>query len=100
MIYMTHSAGPDKTPVAEAKAHFAEYLRQVEHGDSIVITRHGRSVAALISIELFEQVQRLIAAGPSAGLASVAGGWKGSKEVAEKALEYGRSAPRAIPELD
>jgi hypothetical protein len=59
---MTHPAGPDKKPIAEAK-----------------------------------HVRRLVAAGPPGGWASVAGGWKGSKEVAEKALEYGRSAPRAIP---
>ena len=100
MTHMIHSASTEKRPIADVKAHFAQCLRQVERGDSIVLTRHGQAVAALVSIDLFEQLERLIAAGPGAGLASVAGGWKGSKEVAEKALEYGRSAARRIPELD
>ena len=29
----------------EAKARFAELLRTVEHGETVVITRHGRAVA-------------------------------------------------------
>ncbi|MGB5879360.1 MAG: type II toxin-antitoxin system prevent-host-death family antitoxin, partial [Thermoanaerobaculia bacterium] len=66
----------------------------------IVLTRHGRPVAALVSIELFEQLQRLRAGGPEAGLVSLAGGWEGSEEVAERALEYDRSAGRRVPDLD
>ncbi len=33
--------------VTQAKAHFAELLREVEHGKSFAITRHGRTVAHL-----------------------------------------------------
>jgi prevent-host-death family protein len=99
MTYMIHSETATRS-IADAKAHFAECLRQVEHGEPIVLTRHGKAVAALVSIELLERLERLMAAGPEAGLASVAGGWKGSREVAEKSLEYGRSAPRGTPELD
>ena len=33
---------------AEAKARFAELLREVEYGESIAITRHGKTVARLI----------------------------------------------------
>lgn len=32
----------------EAKAKLAELLRTVEHGESVVITRHGRPVAHLV----------------------------------------------------
>ena len=33
---------------AEAKARFVELLREVEYGESIAITRHGKTVARLI----------------------------------------------------
>ena len=32
----------------KAKAHFAELLRTVEHGEAVAITRHGRAIAHLI----------------------------------------------------
>ncbi len=32
----------------EAKAHFAELLRTVERGETVVITRHGQAVAHVI----------------------------------------------------
>ena len=32
----------------QAKAHLAELLRNVENGESIAITRHGKTVAHLI----------------------------------------------------
>ena len=31
----------------EAKAHLAELLRAVEHGETVAITRHGRTIAHL-----------------------------------------------------
>ena len=86
--------------IVDAKAHFAECVRQAEQGEAIVLTRHGRSVAAIVPIDLVEELTRLRAAGPAGGLASVAGGWRGSEEVAEKALEYGRSPGRSQADLD
>jgi len=86
--------------IAEAKAHLAECLRRAEDGEPIVLTRHGKPIAALVPIDLLEQLDRLRAAGPAGGLASVAGGWKGSEEVAEKAAEYGRTRGRKEPDLD
>jgi prevent-host-death family protein len=91
---------PERTSIAEAKAHLAEYLRRAEGGEPIVLTRHGRPIAALVPIELLEQLDRLRAAGPEAGLASVAGGWEGSEEVAERAVAYGRTTGRRTPKLD
>ncbi len=86
--------------IVDAKTHFAECVRQAEQGEPIVLTRHGKSVAAIVPIGLVEELERLRAAGPAGGLASVAGGWQGSEEVAEKALEYGRSEGRRLPDLD
>ena len=31
----------------EAKAHLAELLRAVEHGETVAITRHGKAIAHL-----------------------------------------------------
>ena len=100
MTYMIYSSDISKRSIVEAKAHFADCLRQAERGDPIVLTRHGKAVAALVSIDVLEQLERLRSAGPEAGLHSVAGGWEGSAEVAERALEYGRRAGRSTPSLD
>ena len=103
MTYMSHSSRARERPrrsIAEAKAHLAECLRQAEGGEPIVLTRHGKAIAALVPIDLLEQLDRLRAAGPKGGLASVAGGWEGSEEVAERAIAYGRTAGRETPELD
>ena len=86
--------------VVEAKAHFSQCVRQAEQGEPVVLTRHGRAVAALVPIGLLEEIERLRAAGPESGLASLAGGWDGSREVAEKAVAYGRSVGRDGPDLD
>ncbi len=37
-----------EVPTTEAKARLAELLRVVEHGESLAITRHGKTVAHLI----------------------------------------------------
>ena len=42
----------------EAKARFAEILRTVEHGETIAITRHGKTVAHLIPARDQEQAER------------------------------------------
>jgi prevent-host-death family protein len=33
---------------SDAKARFSELLDQVEHGETVVITRHGRPIARLV----------------------------------------------------
>ncbi len=72
-----------RVSLAEAKAKLSECVREAERGATIVITRHGKPVAALARAEEIERLDRLRAAGPEGGLASVAGGWKGSEELAE-----------------
>ena len=67
--------------LAEAKATLSERIRDVEQGQQILITRHGKPVAALVGPEELEHLQRLRAVGPAGGLASLAGGWEGSDEL-------------------
>ncbi|HET8657067.1 MAG TPA: type II toxin-antitoxin system Phd/YefM family antitoxin [Longimicrobiaceae bacterium] len=83
--------------IAEAKATLSERIREVASGEPVVITRHGKPVAALVRAEDAEQLKRLRAAGPEGGLASVAGGWEGSDELADLLDHSPRSAPRGIP---
>lgn len=81
--------------VAEAKAHFADCLRAAEHGEPTVIRRHGKAVAALVPAEDLEAIERLRAAGPGAGLASLAGGWEGSEELVAILERQRRTPPRS-----
>jgi prevent-host-death family protein len=86
--------------LAEAKAHLSECVRSAEEGQSVVITRHGKPVAALVRFEELAELERLRKAGPQAGLAGVLGGWDGSEELVEQILNSPRQAGREIPELD
>lgn len=83
--------------VAEAKTSFAECIRSAEQGEPVTITRHGKPVAAIVRAKDLEQLMRLRAAGPQAGLASLAGGWRGSDELVEAILAPGRTRPRKLP---
>ena len=42
----------------EAKAHLAQLLSEVEHGETIAITRHGKPVAHLVPAEAQERAGR------------------------------------------
>lgn len=75
--------GTRSLSVAEAKATFSEQVRTAELGEAVVITRHGKPVAALVPAGDLETLLRLRSQGPEGGLASVAGGWEGSEELAE-----------------
>jgi len=88
---------PRVLAVAEAKASFADSLRRVEHGASVVVTRHGKKVAAIVPVEDYEALARLKAAGPQGGLASLAGGWAGSDDLVEAVRAGRRSRPRRLP---
>jgi prevent-host-death family protein len=85
---------------AKAKAEFAECIRKAEAGDSVVITRHGKAVVALVRADRLEQLERLRSAGPAAGLAGLAGGWRGSEELVRILAGSRRSKPRSVPRLD
>jgi prevent-host-death family protein len=86
--------------VAEAKATFSECIRQVEAGSSVVITRHGKPVAALVRPDDLEHLERLRKAGPESGLAGIAGGWKDSEELATILDGSPRHGSRDIMDLE
>ena len=86
--------------VAEAKATFSECIRQVEAGSPVLITRHGKPVAALVRPDDLEHLERLRKAGPESGLASIAGGWEHSEELATILDGSPRHAQRDIADLE
>lgn len=50
----------NKVTTAEARKHLADIVNNVAYGqDSIVLTRRGKDIAALVSIEDFELLQKL-----------------------------------------
>ena len=85
--------------VAEAKATFSECIRQAEAGSAVIITRHGKSVAALVRASDLEHLERLRKAGPEKGLASIAGGWEDSEELVKILHESPRVGQRDVPDL-
>ena len=90
---------PKSVSVAEVKAHFSDWVKEAEAGEPVVITRHGKPVVALVPASDMEQLRRLRSAGPEQGLASLAGGWEGSEELADRVAEIRRTGPRDTPEL-
>ena len=86
--------------VAEAKATFSECIRQVEAGSTVLITRHGKPVAALVRPNDLEHLERLRKAGPESGLASIAGGWKNSDDLVSILDASHRQGQRSTPDLE
>jgi prevent-host-death family protein len=102
MVIMTISEAPAMSPrtlsVAQAKAALSDAIRDVESGSAVVITRHGKAVAALVRAADLATLERHRAAGPEGGLASLAGGWKGSAELVEAiASSPRRPTRRGLP---
>jgi prevent-host-death family protein len=84
---------------AQAKMNFADCVRATERGESVVITRHGKVVAALVPAGDIEQLHRLRAAGPRAGLAGLAGGWRGAEALVAHLSGRRRTKPRTPVKL-
>ena len=86
--------------LAQAKAHLSGCIREAESGKAVLITRHGKPVAALVPAADLEHLERLRKAGPEAGLASLAGGWEGSDELVRLLEHSSRPDPREAVSLD
>lgn len=86
--------------LAEAKATLSEAIREAESGSPVLITRHGKPVAALVRAEDLATLERLRLAGPQQGLASIAGGWEGSDEFVEVVSAAPRRGRRRSPALE
>ena len=96
IVNMTNQEEEVSTTVsaARAKAEFAECVRRAEAGEAVVITRHGKAVAALVPADRLRQIERLSASGPEGGLAGLAGGWAGSQDLVDALAASRRSRPR------
>lgn len=86
--------------IAKAKATLSDCIREVEAGSPVLITRHGKPVAALVRASDFHRLDRLRKAGPERGLASLSGGWEGSDELVRILNESSRFGQRTTPSLD
>jgi prevent-host-death family protein len=86
--------------LAEAKATLSECIRKVESGKTLLITRHGKPVAALVRAKDLENFERLKKAGPEGGLASLAGGWKDSEKFVRILDESSRVGQRNVEWVD
>jgi prevent-host-death family protein len=86
--------------LAEAKATLSECIRKVESGKTLLITRHGKPVAALVRAKDLENFERLKKAGPEGGLAGLAGGWKDSEEFVRILDESSRVGQRNVEWVD
>lgn len=86
--------------VAEAKASLSEAIRDVEDGNTVIITRHGKPVAALVSADDVARLETLRAAGPQQGLASIAGGWAGAEELVKSIATVTRRGRRRPVNLE
>ena len=91
---------PKNLSIVEAKTHLSDCIREVEQGGAVLITRHGKAVAALVSADIVEHVERLKKAGPQGGLASLAGGWKGSEDLVRLLSRSKRTKPRNHSVID
>jgi prevent-host-death family protein len=58
---------PDRKGVEEARRQFPTLLAEAEKGRSTVITRHGRSIAAIVPAERALPARRQKALAPLAG---------------------------------
>jgi prevent-host-death family protein len=96
MTYLEGREMATTVSAAKAKAEFAECLRKAEAGDSVVITRHGKAVVALVRADRLQQLERLRSADPAAGLAGLAGGWGGSEELVHRVAGARRSKARRV----
>lgn len=83
--------------VADAKAHFSECVREAEEGAPVLVTRRGRVVVGIVPAEDIETLQRLRAAGPAGGLASVAGRFDDAPEFADALDAIVRARGRRAP---
>jgi prevent-host-death family protein len=86
--------------LAEAKATLSECIRDAESGKAVLITRHGKPVAALVRTKDLENLERLKKAGPEGGLASLAGGWEESEEYVRILDESSRVGQRNVEMVD
>lgn len=101
MVRMTNSrnTAARKLSAAQAKAQLAACLRKAENGEPVIITRHGKAVAALVGMDRVA-LPRERDTRARLGLASLVGGWKGSEDLIRVLTKTRRTRPRRPTALD
>lgn len=84
-----------KLSAAQAKSQLADCLRRAEHGEPVIITRHGKPVAALVGVDSVALPERK-GARAGGGLADLAGGWKGSEDLVKGLTKLRRTRARRL----
>jgi len=84
---------------AQAKSRLADCLRKAEHGEPVVITRNGKPVAVLVSIDRVV-LRKAKTSLTGTGLAGLVGGWKGSEDLVRALGKLRRSRPRRPITID
>lgn len=87
---------------SEVKENFGEYVREVERGEPVVITRYGRPVAVLVSPERYAALERNAAPSAARGLLGLAGRWDDGDELADEVerVVRSRAGVRSSPTFD
>lgn len=84
IVKLTYLTSMPKTlSTAEVKAHLSESIDIALEEGSVIITRYGKPIAALVSYEDLAQLQRLRSAKETGKLANLAKNWEDSEEFAE-----------------
>ncbi len=81
-----------KLSAAQAKSHLADCLRKAENGEPVIITRHGKAVAALVGMDRVALPRQKDAR----AVAGLAGGWKGSEDLVQALTKVRRTRPRRL----
>ena len=84
-----------KLSAAQAKSQLADCLRKAEKGEPVIITRHGKAVAALVGVDRVALGKRHTRA-----RRGLAGGWKGSEDLVTALKKVRRTRPRRPVVLD
>jgi prevent-host-death family protein len=87
--------------VADAKSHFTDCIASAEAGEPVVVTRHGKPVAAIVRVEDLERLSRLGDDSPQSGLAGILDQWD-DEEFAEvlNDIVAQRAVPGPVPHLE
>ena len=88
-----------KLSAAQAKSQLADCLRKAENGEPVIITRHGKAVAALVGMDRVALLGRRDKRS-GAGLGGLVGGWKGSEDLVRALTKVRRTRPRRPIPLD
>ena len=87
--------------IAAAKARFSECVKQAEGGEAVIITRHGKVVAALVSAEDLAMLSRVRAKPERGTLLSLVGLDDEDFFASEvERIVSSRGLPRPLPDFE